>query len=30
MIERGIGVTRQPLYLYDVDSKFFEFDGIDE
>jgi restriction system protein len=26
MIERGIGVNRQPLYLYDVDAEFFQLE----
>ncbi len=26
MVERGIGVTRQPVYLHDVDPAFFAFD----
>jgi restriction system protein len=26
MIERGIGVVRQPLYLYEIDADFFDFD----
>lgn len=26
MVERGIGVTRQPVYLHDVDASFFAFD----
>ncbi len=30
MIERGIGVIRQPLYLYEIDAAFFEFDESDE
>ena len=25
MIERGIGVTRQPVYLHELDSEFFKF-----
>ena len=27
MLERGIGVVKQPVYLYEVASKFFDFDG---
>ena len=26
MIDRGIGVTKQPLYLYEVAEDFFDFD----
>jgi len=26
MVERGIGVTRQPVYLHDIDATFFSFD----
>ena len=26
MLERGIGVVKQPLYLYEVASEFFDFD----
>lgn len=26
MIERGIGVVRQPVYLYEVVADFFNFD----
>jgi len=30
MIERGIGVTKRPLYLYEVDDEFFDFaEGTD-
>jgi hypothetical protein len=25
MLERGLGVVRQPLYLYEVDDDFFDF-----
>ena len=25
MLERGLGVTKQPLYLYEVDDEFFDF-----
>ena len=24
LVERGLGVTRQPLYLYDLDNEFFD------
>jgi restriction system protein len=27
MLERGIGVVKQPVYLYEVASEFFDFDG---
>ena len=27
MVERGIGVQKQPVYLYDVASEFFDFDS---
>lgn len=30
MIERGIGVVRQPLYLYEIDTDFFDFDEPDD
>ena len=26
MLDRGLGVTRQPLYLYEVADDFFDFD----
>ena len=26
MVERGIGVTRQPVYLHEIDAAFFSFD----
>lgn len=26
MLERGIGVVKQPLYLYEIDADFFDFD----
>jgi len=29
MVDRGIGVTREPVYLYDIDVNFFEFDDED-
>ena len=27
MLERGIGVVKQPVYLYEVAPEFFDFDG---
>lgn len=30
MIERGIGVVRQPVYLYEIAADFFNFDGTGE
>lgn len=30
MIERGIGVVRQPVYLYEVSADFFDFDKPDD
>ena len=27
MLERGIGVVKQPVYLYEIASEFFDFDG---
>lgn len=30
MIERGIGVARRPLYLYEVEGEFFDFDDTSE
>ena len=30
MIERGIGVVRQPVYLYEVAPDFFAFEDRDE
>ncbi len=27
MLDRGIGVLRQPLYIYEIVSEFFDFDG---
>jgi restriction system protein len=30
MIERGIGVVKQPLYLYEIDADFFDFDTPDD
>ena len=30
MLERGIGVVKQPLYLYEIASDFFDFDDQDE
>ncbi len=30
MVERAIGVLREPLYLYDIDSEFFDFGEVDE
>ena len=30
MIERGIGVVRQPVYLYEIASEFFDFDKTEE
>lgn len=30
MIERGIGVVKQPLYLYEIDAEFFDFDEPDD
>ena len=29
MVERGIGVTRQPVYLHEIDPTFFSFDEIE-
>jgi restriction system protein len=28
MVERGIGVTRQPVYLHEIDPAFFSFDDL--
>ena len=30
MIERGIGVVKQPVYLFEVSSDFFDFDKPDD
>jgi restriction system protein len=30
MIERGIGVVKQPLYLYEIAADFFDFDKPEE
>lgn len=30
MIDRGIGVVKQPLYLYEIDAEFFDFDKPDD
>ena len=27
MLDRGIGVVKQPVFLYEVASDFFDFDG---
>jgi restriction system protein len=27
MLDRGIGVVKQPVFLYEVVSEFFDFDG---
>lgn len=30
MMDRGIGVVKQPLYLYEIDAEFFDFDKPDD
>ncbi len=30
MLDRGIGVVKQPLHLYEIDADFFDFDEPDE
>ena len=30
MIDRGVGVVKQPVYLYDVAAEFFNFDIPEE
>ena len=30
MIDRGIGVVKQPLYLYEVAEDFFDFDNAND
>jgi restriction endonuclease Mrr len=30
MVERGIGVVRQPVYLYEIAPDFFDFDKLEE
>lgn len=30
MLERGLGVTRQPVYLYEIDTEFFDFDAPED
>jgi len=30
MVDRGIGVVKQPSYLYEIDAEFFDFDKPDD